>query len=122
VNTGALKADLAYTSDAPIHSTGRPLVIFGVRGLLCIDLNLKGPNRDLHSGNFGVPFLTRRRALSNFASMKDSEGNVAIEGFTMTLFRHPAERDVLKRIPFDLLKVGRILRYQSLRTGPSQLL
>jgi acetylornithine deacetylase/succinyl-diaminopimelate desuccinylase-like protein len=117
-----LKADLAYTSDAPIHSSGRPLVIFGVRGLLCIDLNLRGPNRDLHSGNYGGPVPNPAWGLVHLlASMKDAEGNVLVEGFYDDVVPPTlAEREVLKRIPFDPQEVQKSFEISRFE-GPEHL-
>src|SRR5699024_5097425 len=41
-----LKADLVYTSDGPMHESGRPFVLLGVRGILYVELNAKGADWD----------------------------------------------------------------------------
>jgi len=77
-----LAADVAITADAPVHDDGRPVVIFGVRGLLFVEVELSGAPRDLHSGNRGgiapTPAWTLVHAL---ASLRDSAGKVSLPGF-----------------------------------------
>lgn len=41
-NSPLLKADLTYTSDGPVHESGRPMLVFGVRGLLYVELTARG--------------------------------------------------------------------------------
>jgi acetylornithine deacetylase/succinyl-diaminopimelate desuccinylase-like protein len=97
-----LAADLVYASDGPMHPSG-PLVFFGCRGILCLELTAHGAGRDLHSGNYGgvapVPAVHLTRAL---ASMWDRRGRVAIAGFHDRV-RPPglAERRLLRAAPFD---------------------
>jgi acetylornithine deacetylase/succinyl-diaminopimelate desuccinylase-like protein len=76
-----LQADLVVTSDGPIYADGQPLVKYGVRGMLYIELRATGANRDLHSGNWGGvapnPVWTLVRLL---ATMLDSENQITIPG------------------------------------------
>ncbi len=48
-----LGADLLITADGPVHQSGRPLVFFGNRGDIGIDVTVYGPVRALHSGHYG---------------------------------------------------------------------
>jgi acetylornithine deacetylase/succinyl-diaminopimelate desuccinylase-like protein len=77
-----LGADLLITADGPVHQSGRPLVFFGNRGDIGIDVTVYGPVRALHSGHYGNwapnPAMELSRLL---ASMKDAEGRVLIEGY-----------------------------------------
>ena len=77
-----LSADLLVTADGPVHQSGRPLVFFGNRGDIGIDLTVYGPARALHSGHFGnwapYPAMELSRLL---ATMKDEDGRVLIAGF-----------------------------------------
>ena len=77
-----LTADLALTADAPVHDDGRPVVIFGVRGLMYVEISLAGAPRDLHSGNRGgiapTPAWTLVQAL---AGLRDIDGRVTVPGF-----------------------------------------
>src|SRR5438477_291996 len=77
-----LGADLLVTADGPVHQSGRPLVFFGNRGDIGIDLTVYGPVRALHSGHYGNwapnPAMELSRLL---ASMKDPDGHVLIDGY-----------------------------------------
>jgi acetylornithine deacetylase/succinyl-diaminopimelate desuccinylase-like protein len=77
-----LGADLLITADGPVHQTGRPLIFFGNRGDIGIDITVYGPVRALHSGHYGNwapnPAMELSRLL---ASMKDENGRVLIDGF-----------------------------------------
>jgi len=77
-----LGADLLITADGPVHQSGRPLVFFGNRGDIGMDITVYGPVRALHSGHYGNwapnPAMELSRLL---ASMKDADGRVLIEGY-----------------------------------------
>ncbi len=77
-----LGADLLITADGPVHQSGRPLVFFGNRGDIGVDVTVYGPVRALHSGHYGNwapnPAMELSRLL---ASMKDADGRVLIEGY-----------------------------------------
>jgi len=98
-----LAADLALTADAPVHDDGRPVVIFGVRGLLYIEVQLAGAPRDLHSGNRGgiapMPAWTLVHALG---TLRNADGRVTVPGFYDAV-RAPdsAEREMLEALPLD---------------------
>jgi acetylornithine deacetylase/succinyl-diaminopimelate desuccinylase-like protein len=77
-----LGGDLLITGDGPVHQSGRPLVFFGNRGDIGLDITVYGPVRALHSGHYGNwapnPAMELSRLL---ASMKDAEGHVLIDGY-----------------------------------------
>src|SRR5438105_1441902 len=74
--------DLLITADGPVHQSGRPLVFFGNRGDIGINITVYGPVRALHSGHYGNwapnPAMELSRLL---ASMKDADGRVMIDGY-----------------------------------------
>src|SRR5258707_9174269 len=77
-----LGADLLITADGPVHQSGRPLVFFGNRGDIGIDVTVYGPVRALHSGHYGNwapnPAMELSRLL---ALMKDADGRALIDGY-----------------------------------------
>src|SRR5207253_6702986 len=77
-----LGANLLITGDGPTHQSGRPLVFFGNRGDIGLDITVYGPARSLHSGHYGNwapnPAMQLSRLL---AAMKDENGRVLIPGF-----------------------------------------
>ena len=77
-----LGADLLITADGPVHPSGRPLVFFGNRGDIGIDVTVYGPVRALHSGHYGNWAPNPAMELSQLlASMKDEDGRVLIDGY-----------------------------------------
>lgn len=77
-----LTADVLAICDGPVHQSGKPQLYFGARGFACLDITVYGPRRTLHSGHYGNwapnPSLLLAHLL---ASMKDTHGNVLIDGF-----------------------------------------
>jgi acetylornithine deacetylase/succinyl-diaminopimelate desuccinylase-like protein len=77
-----LAGDLLITADGPVHQSGRPLVFFGNRGDIGLDVTVYGPVRALHSGHYGNwapnPAMELSRLL---ASMQDADGRVLIDGY-----------------------------------------
>src|SRR5437870_7689252 len=77
-----LGADLLITADGPVHQSGRPLVFFGNRGDVGIDVTVYGAVRALHSGHYGNWAPNPATELSQLlASMKDADGRVLIAGY-----------------------------------------
>src|SRR5262249_7994557 len=78
----ALAADVAVMSDMPIPAPDRPAVTYALRGALRVELEVRGPRQDLHSGNFGGAIHNPLQALCEMvAALHDSNGRVAIPGF-----------------------------------------
>jgi acetylornithine deacetylase/succinyl-diaminopimelate desuccinylase-like protein len=105
----ALAADTAVLSDTRMLSPDRPVITESLRGALSVELELRGPSHDLHSGNFGGSIHNPLQALSEIiAKLHDSNGRVAIPGFYERVRQlSPEERDYMARIgPTD----GEILR------------
>ncbi len=96
-------ADMALNSDGPMDPSGRPRLSFGNRGVLYVEVNARGANTDLHSGNFGGPIPNPAWRLVEFlSSLRKSDGTVAIDGFYDNIVPPtPAEREMMARIPFD---------------------
>lgn len=115
-----LAADLTYVSDGPIDPSGRPHVLMGARGLLYVQINATGPNRDLHSGNYGGPTPNPAWELVRvLSSMVDENGRVAIDGFYDDV--RPIEevdREALEAMPFDAEAVMDDLGLQGFAEGP----
>lgn len=98
-----LAADLVVTADGGIDPTGRPTIVFGVRGVLSFELRARGANQDLHSGRFGGvapnPIWTLVHLL---ATMKNPRGEITIDGFYDKV--RPiteAERAAMVELPID---------------------
>lgn len=98
-----LRADLMVILDGPEHSSGRPTVVFGARGIVRVDVTVFGPKVGVHSGNYGnwVPNPAQRLA-TLLASMKNDDGRVLVEGFHDGIAPLTAEeRALLDAVPDD---------------------
>ncbi len=98
-----LQADLLITGDGPVHESGRPLVFFGNRGDIGVNITVYGPVRSLHSGHYGNwapnPALQLAQLL---ASMKDQNGRVLIPGYYDDVVPlSPLEQAALNAMPFN---------------------
>jgi len=98
-----LAADLVYTSDGPVLNDANPQVVFGVRGLVYIELIAHGANRDLHSGNWGGIAPNPAWALVRLlATMLDSDNRVLVPGFYDDVCPVSLRmRAAMDAIPFD---------------------
>jgi acetylornithine deacetylase/succinyl-diaminopimelate desuccinylase-like protein len=98
-----LAADLMVILDGPIHSSGRPTIAYGARGIVTLDLTVFGPKAGVHSGNYGnwIPNPAQRLA-SLLASMKDDSGRVLVKGFYDAVVPlTPEEQAMLEAVPDD---------------------
>lgn len=98
-----LNADLLITGDGPVHQSGRPLVFFGNRGDVGLDITVYGPVRPLHSGHYGNwapnPAMQMAQLL---ASMKDENGRVLIPGYYDDIVPlTPFEKSALDAMPVN---------------------
>ena len=96
-----LGGDLLAMADGPVHQSGRPLVFFGNRGDIGLDITVYGPVRALHSGHYGNwapnPAMELSRLL---ASMKDENGRVLIDGYYDDVVPlGPLEKEALSKMP-----------------------
>jgi acetylornithine deacetylase/succinyl-diaminopimelate desuccinylase-like protein len=103
-NAETLRADLVYTSDGPIHESGRATVVLGVRGILYVELRARGANTDVHSGNRGGVVPNPAWTLVDVLhSLRRPDGTVAIDGFYDGVRPiGPLERAALDALPVDV--------------------
>ena len=77
-----LKCDIIAISDTGMVAPNTGTLGYGLRGITCAEVKIIGPVRDLHSGLFGGAVANPATAIARLvASLHDSEGKVAIEGF-----------------------------------------
>src|SRR5262249_29453570 len=98
-----LRADLMVILDGPGHSSGRPTVAYGARGIATVDLTVFGPNSGVHSGNYGnwIPNPAMRLA-SLIASMKNDEARVTVAGYYDAVPPlTPEDQTILDAVPDD---------------------
>ena len=77
-----IAADIAVISDCSQYAPGQPAITYGLKGITYFQVNLTGPNRDLHSGAFGGTVTNPANALAKMlSSLIDENGRVQIPGF-----------------------------------------
>jgi acetylornithine deacetylase/succinyl-diaminopimelate desuccinylase-like protein len=77
-----LKCDLVAISDTGMVAEGKGTFTYGLRGIMCCEVKVKGPSIDLHSGIFGGAVMNPNTALARLAAtLHNPDGSVAIEGF-----------------------------------------
>jgi len=81
-NKEKLKADVVLISDTSIIDNKVPSISVGLRGLSYMEVEVTGPNRDLHSGVYGGAVANPVNVLCEMiASLKDKNGKITIPGF-----------------------------------------
>ncbi|RME67650.1 MAG: M20/M25/M40 family metallo-hydrolase, partial [Verrucomicrobia bacterium] len=79
---GRFAADLVISVDGGQWSPDQPQVILGLRGMIGLELHVRGPAHDLHSGLFGGAVLNPLEALARLlASMRAPDGRITVDGF-----------------------------------------
>lgn len=98
-----LKADIILVSDTSMLGADLPSLTTGLRGLAYWEIELTGPNRDLHSGHFGGAVANPINVLCKMLSdLQDEDGRITLPGFYDDVLPVPqAERDMIAQIPFD---------------------
>mgnify|MGYP003327036514 FL=1 len=103
-NKEKLSADVIVISDTSIINNDNPSITVGLRGLSYMEVELTGPNRDLHSGTYGGAVNNPINQLCEMiASLKDKNGIIQIPGFYDKVVNYgEEERDVINKVPFDI--------------------
>lgn len=103
-NRGKLGADVILISDTALISLKHPSITTGLRGLSYMEVEVTGPNRDLHSGVYGGAIANPVNVLCEMiASLHDAEGRVTIPGFyDKVAALTTEERRALNEAPFNL--------------------
>ena len=98
-----LSADYSYCSDGGMQPGDQPVIVFGVRGILYVEVNAAGANRDVHSGNLGAFVPNPAWRLVHFLNtLTDEKGRVRVKGFyDAVLPPNDLEREAIDKIPFD---------------------
>ncbi len=102
-NKELLKADVILISDTSMLSMENPSIDIGVRGLSYIEVEITGPNRDLHSGVYGGAVANPITMLAKMiASCHDENNHITIPGFyDGVIDATPEERAKMAQAPFD---------------------
>lgn len=98
-----LACDVVVISDTTMWSADTPSMCVGMRGLTDCQIDLYGPDVDLHSGSFGGAVPNPAKAMADLLSgLHDEGGRVTVPGFYDDVVEISAqERELLARLPFD---------------------
>ena len=98
-----LKADVAVISDTHMLRPDLPCLVYALRGLCYVQVEVTGPARDLHSGQYGGAIYNPIQALTEMlASLKDRNGHITVPGFyDKVLPINEAEHQLLAQSPFS---------------------
>ncbi len=102
-NKELLKCDFVVVSDSSMFDKNVPSICYGLRGLAYMQVDVTGPNRDLHSGSYGGGVDNPINALAHIiAKLKDENGRILIDGFydDVVDLNHK-EREEYSKLPFD---------------------
>ncbi|MFG2328882.1 dipeptidase [Streptomyces sp. NPDC048604] len=102
-HAGRLAADAVIVSDTGMWSEDTPTVCTGMRGVADCELELYGPDQDIHSGSFGGAVPNPATVVGRIvAALHDADERVAIPGFYDGVTElSDAERELIAELPFD---------------------
>ena len=103
-NKEKLTNDIILISDTGMISNTQPSITTGLRGMSYVEVEVTGPNRDLHSGLYGGAVANPINILAKMiASMHDENNHITIPGFYDNVEElSPAEREAMAKAPFSL--------------------
>lgn len=103
-NIDLLKADVVLVSDTGIINNSTPSICVGLRGLSYVEVEVTGPNRDLHSGLYGGAVANPINVLSKMiASLHNENGTINIPGFYNDVIQvSNSDRKEMAKAPFNL--------------------
>ncbi len=115
-NKALLDANVILISDTSMLSMENPSIDIGVRGLSYIEVEVTGPNRDLHSGVYGGAVANPITMLSKMiASCHDENNHITIPGFYDDVVESSdTERAKMAEAPFDATEYAKDLGVQTL--------
>jgi acetylornithine deacetylase/succinyl-diaminopimelate desuccinylase-like protein len=102
-HTAKLSADVALVSDTELFADGVPTLCIGLRGLMYLEIEARGPARDLHSGMYGGAAPNAVYGLIELlAKAKDADGHIQIPGIYEDVTPPaPAEIESWQKLPFS---------------------
>ncbi|MDR3794132.1 dipeptidase [Phocaeicola sp.] len=112
-----LKADVILVSDTSMLGADLPSLTTGLRGLAYWEIEVTGPNRDLHSGHFGGAVANPINVLCDLLSkVIDADGRITVPHFYDDVEEVPAaERAMIAQIPFDEKKYMEAIGVKALK-------
>jgi acetylornithine deacetylase/succinyl-diaminopimelate desuccinylase-like protein len=102
-NRALLACDAVLNADSGQYSETEPAMTVGLRGICALEVDMVGPDHDLHSGSFGGAVQNPLHAMVRLLdSMRAPDGRILVEGFYDGVVElAPAEREAMARVPFN---------------------
>lgn len=112
-----LECDMVLISDTAMFAEDTPSITYGLRGMAYMEIEVSGPNRDLHSGVYGGAVANPANVLCEIiAKLKDGDGKIQIPGFYDDVKPlTEQEREGYKKLPFDEEKYKKELDLSALQ-------
>ncbi len=116
-NKKLLKCDTVMISDTSLFGVNQPTISYGLRGLCYMEIEVTGPNRDLHSGSFGGAVANPVNELAKIISkLQDKNGKVTIPNFYKDVVKlTKKERENFKKLNFSDNKLAKDLKVKELQ-------
>ena len=116
-NKKLLKCDAVLISDTSLYAEGIPTINYGLRGLAYLEVELTGPNRDLHSGSFGGSVANPINELAKLISkLHDKNGKVTVPNFYKDVLPFTKiENDNIKNLKFSDAAFAKELKVKELQ-------
>ncbi len=101
-----LACDVALISDSAMPTPDQPAITYGLRGICYMQVEVEGPDHDLHSGAFGGAVYNPIQALAEMVSkMKDAEGHITVPGFyDRVRLLSDQDRRIINSVPLEKAK------------------
>jgi len=98
-----LECDMVLISDTAMFAEDTPSITYGLRGLAYMEVDVVGPNRDLHSGVYGGAVDNPANVLAKIITkLKDDDGVIQVPGFYEDVVQlNEEEREEYKKLPFN---------------------
>lgn len=116
LNKDLLACDLVVSADGGQWSENQPELMLGLRGLAGLQVDVRGPATDLHSGIYGGAVANPIHALVHILdSMRSEDGRITVDGFyDDVLPLSDEERATIARVPFDEKEYARRIGVEQL--------
>lgn len=117
-----LDADVSLNADGPVQDSGRPVVVLGNRGILVVDVEVTGPDGDLHSGHYGGAVPNPAWELTRLlGTLRDPHGRVAVDGFYDDVRSvTDADQELLSELERDPEELAADLGVAGFQDGPGE--
>jgi acetylornithine deacetylase/succinyl-diaminopimelate desuccinylase-like protein len=108
-NKKLLQCDAILISDTSLYAKGVPTINYGLRGLTYMEIEVTGPNRDLHSGSFGGAIANPINELAKVIyKLQDKNGKILIPNFYKDVIKiNRKEKENFKNLKFSDIKFAR---------------